>query len=71
LTVRHLGRFTEVFACGTAAIITPVASLKDEDGEHVVNDREPGATTLSLRRQLTDIQYGLAEDRHGWMHRIV
>ena len=65
------GRFTEVFACGTAAIITPVASLKDEDAEQVVNDREPGATTLSLRRQLTDIQYGLAEDRHGWMHRIV
>ncbi|MGD8215920.1 branched-chain amino acid aminotransferase [Aestuariimicrobium sp. Y1814] len=65
------GHFTELFACGTAAVITPVASLKDEDGQHVVSGREPGATTLALRQQLTDIQYGLAEDRHGWMHRIV
>lgn len=65
------GRFGEVFACGTAAIITPVASLRDEDGEHVVSGRRPGATTLSLRQQLTDIQYGLTEDRHGWMQRIV
>jgi len=45
--------------------------LRDEDGEHVVSGRRPGATTLSLRQQLTDIQYGLTEDRHGWMQRIV
>lgn len=65
------GLFTEVFACGTAAIITPVGTLKDADGAHVVGDGRPGATTLALRQRLTDIQYGLAEDTHGWMHRIV
>lgn len=64
------GRVTEVFACGTAAVITPVASLRDAAGEHVVNGREPGRVTLELRRRLTDIQYGLQPDPHGWMHRI-
>lgn len=65
------GTFTEVFACGTAAIITPVGSLKDAEGQHTVGDGEPGETTLALRQRLTDIQYGKADDIHGWMHRIV
>lgn len=65
------GQFEEVFACGTAAIITPVGALKDVDGTHVVSDGEPGATTLALRLKLTDIQYGRADDAHGWMTRIV
>ena len=65
------GSISEVFACGTAAIITPVASFADPDGVHVVAGGEPGATTLSLREQLTEIQYGLRPDPYGWMHRIV
>lgn len=65
------GRIREVFACGTAAIITPVAGFKDVDGEHAVGDREPGQHTLALRQQLTEIQYGLRPDPHGWMHRIM
>lgn len=65
------GRVVELFACGTAAVITPVASLRDEDGVHEVAGREPGPVTLGLRRALTDIQEGRGEDVHGWMHRIV
>ncbi|MFT3887433.1 MAG: branched-chain amino acid aminotransferase [Arachnia sp.] len=65
------GSVGEVFACGTAAVITPVASLKNADGAHVVGGREPGRVTLDLRTQLTEIQYGLRPDPHGWMHRIV
>ncbi|GAB3819946.1 branched-chain amino acid aminotransferase [Tessaracoccus terricola] len=65
------GSVTEVFACGTAAVITPVASLKDSAGEHVVGGREPGRVTLDLRRELTEIQYGLRPDPHDWMHRII
>ncbi len=65
------GSFTEVFACGTAAIITPVGSLRDVDGRHTVGDGSPGETTLRLRQLLTDIQYGRAGDPHGWMHRIL
>jgi branched-chain amino acid aminotransferase len=25
---------------------------------------------MSLRQELTDIQYGRAEDRHGWLTRL-
>ncbi|MDF1488316.1 branched-chain amino acid aminotransferase [Tessaracoccus caeni] len=65
------GRVTEVFACGTAAVITPVASFKDPDGIHAVGSREPGPRTLELRRALTEIQYGLRPDTHGWMTQIL
>ena len=51
--------------------LVKVGTLKDADGAHVVGDSRPGATTLALRERLTGIQYGLAEDVHGWMHRIV
>ncbi|MEZ5086527.1 MAG: branched-chain amino acid aminotransferase [Tessaracoccus sp.] len=65
------GRISEVFACGTAAVITPVASFKDPDGVHAVRDREPGPQTLALRQALTEIQYGLRPDPYGWMTRIL
>lgn len=65
------GVFSEVFACGTAAIVTPVGSLKDVTGGHRVGDGTPGPTTLGLRGRLTAIQYGQATDPHGWMHRIL
>lgn len=64
------GTITEIFACGTAAVITPVGSLKSATGEWVVADGAPGAHTTSLRQNLLDIQHGLAADTHGWMHRI-
>lgn len=48
-----------------------MASFTDPDGTHTVADGQPGATTLDLRRQLTEIQYGRRPDPYGWMHRIV
>ncbi|QNN52067.1 branched-chain amino acid aminotransferase [Nocardioides mesophilus] len=64
------GRITEVFACGTAAVVTPVGVLKWRDGE--VGDPElTGPVTQQVRQNLVDIQYGRAEDTFGWMHRVV
>jgi branched-chain amino acid aminotransferase len=63
------GRVREVFACGTAAVITPVGTLKWAGGQ-VGSGDEVGEVTSSLRRRLLDIQYGRAEDEHGWMHRV-
>jgi branched-chain amino acid aminotransferase len=60
------GELTEVFACGTAAVITPVGRVKHEGGEFLVNGGEAGEVTMNLRRQLTAIQRG-GEDVHGWM----
>ena len=64
------GEITEVFACGTAAVVTPVSRLAWDGGEVTVGTGEPGPVTMDLRRALVDLQYGRVVDRHGWMHRI-
>jgi len=61
------GDIVEVFACGTAAVVTPIGSLKAEGFE----DAQPiGELGLSLREELTDIQYGRREDTRGWLYRL-
>ncbi|MBW5251647.1 MULTISPECIES: branched-chain amino acid aminotransferase [Streptomyces] len=62
------GALTEVFACGTAAVITPVGVVKSAGGEWTQGDGTPGPVTMRLRERLLDIQRGTAEDAHGWMH---
>lgn len=64
------GDVVEAFACGTAAIITPMGRLAGEDFDLTIGDGQPGDVTMSVRQQLTDIQYGRAEDTYGWMHRL-
>ncbi len=65
------GRISEVFACGTAAVITPVARLVTQDGDIGAADTPTGPVTATLRQSLVDIQYGRAADNHGWMRRLV
>jgi branched-chain amino acid aminotransferase len=64
------GRITEVFACGTAAVVTPVGTLKWRGGS-VGEGETTGPVTTQVRQALVDIQYGRAEDTFGWMHRVV
>ena len=64
------GAITEIFACGTAAVVTPVGALKWDGGE-VPCANDAGEVTLRIRQALVDVQYGRAEDTFGWMHRIV
>ena len=64
------GSLTELFACGTAAVITPIGRFADLDGEHVVAGGRPGEVTLQLRGILTDIQYGRRPDERGWLTRL-
>ncbi|KAK1182398.1 branched-chain amino acid aminotransferase [Streptomyces sp. NBS 14/10] len=64
------GSLTEVFACGTAAVITPVGSVKSARADWTVADGQPGEVTMKLRKALLDIQTGAAPDTHGWMHRL-
>lgn len=64
------GEVTEVFACGTAAVLTPIGRLGSEDFEVTVGDGEAGPLTMEIRRRLTDIQNGRAADPFGWMHRL-
>jgi branched-chain amino acid aminotransferase len=61
---------SEVFACGTAAVITPVGLLKSREEQIVIGDNKPGEITVGLRTQLTGIQYGIVKDSHNWMHKL-
>jgi branched-chain amino acid aminotransferase len=62
------GEITEVFACGTAAVVTPVGELVWEGGSAATS---AGPVTTDLRKTLVDLQFGRAEDQFGWTHRIV
>jgi branched-chain amino acid aminotransferase len=64
------GRITEVFGCGTAAVIAPVGKFGFHDEEIIINNLEPGPVAQCLYRSLTDIQYGRAPDPFGWTYTI-
>ncbi|GAA0801437.1 branched-chain amino acid aminotransferase [Spirilliplanes yamanashiensis] len=65
------GRIREAFACGTAAVITPIGVVKSPDGEFTVADGGSGEVTMRLRQELVDIQRGRAADDFGWVHRVL
>ncbi|MCJ7858569.1 branched-chain amino acid aminotransferase [Corynebacterium kalidii] len=65
------GEMTEAFACGTAAVITPVGTVKDRTGEFRINGGRPGEITMRLRERLTGIQRGTGADTHSWNHTLV
>jgi len=64
------GAITEVFACGTAAVITPVGAVDSAQGGYSIGDGQPGAISMQLREHLVGIQTGQEADPHGWMHRL-
>ena len=66
------GEILEIFACGTAAVVTPVGELRWEGGsvDHRRAGEGGGEVTNAIRAGLLDIQYGRAEDSHGWLTRL-
>ncbi|MQA78645.1 MAG: branched-chain amino acid aminotransferase [Streptosporangiales bacterium] len=65
------GAFTEVFACGTAAVLTPIGRLSWRGGEiDCAASGEEGPVTHELRETLVGIQTGTVSDDHGWLHRV-
>ena len=65
------GAITEVFAAGTAAVLTPIVAFKGEEIGFTVADGRSGKQTLAIREHMLDIQYGRAADTRGWMRRVV
>ncbi|WP_433297168.1 branched-chain amino acid aminotransferase [Actinoplanes sp. CA-030573] len=65
------GRIREAFACGTAAVITPIGTVKSPTEEFTIADGGDGEVTMGLRKELVDIQRGRAEDPFGWVHRVL
>ena len=64
------GEISEVFACGTAAVITPIGQLKGKGFEVGDINAPAGEVTMGIRQELTDIQYGRIPDRHGWLVKL-
>jgi branched-chain amino acid aminotransferase len=64
------GEITEVFACGTAAVITPVGSVLGESGGWTIGDGSPGPVSMRLRSELIGIQYGYKPDPFGWIRKV-
>ena len=64
------GKLREAFACGTAAVLTPIGTVRAPDGEFVIGNGQSGARTGELKKALVDIQRGGAADPHKWIHRV-
>jgi len=64
------GKITEVFGCGTAAVIAPVGKFGYANDEYVINNEEAGPVAKHLYDELTGIQTGRLADRFGWTYTI-
>lgn len=73
IPLEELETFEEVGACGTAAVISPVAQIDDLDtGKSYVfsKDGKPGPYSSKLYKKLQAIQYGEEEDKYGWITEV-
>ncbi len=64
------GEISEIFACGTAAVVSPVGQAKSALGTWVTGDGQPGPITMQIRNHLLAIQHGTTEDKHGWVKKV-
>ncbi|RYD49699.1 MAG: branched-chain amino acid aminotransferase [Sphingomonadales bacterium] len=64
------GKLREAFACGTAAVVTPIGRVRGRGFEFQIGNGGPGMLTEQLREQLVSIQRGTAPDPHGWVERL-
>lgn len=65
------GALLEAFACGTAAVVAPIARIRGKAFDVQVADGRPGEVTTRLRAALSDIQFGRTADPYGWVRRVV
>ena len=64
------GVLTEVFGCGTAAVVTPIGAVDGTSGGWTIGDGTPGPVTQRLKSELVDIQYGHKPDPFGWIYKV-
>jgi len=64
------GRLKEAFACGTAAVISPIGKVCATSGDFLISGGAAGPVAMGLRKKLIDIQYGRAADPHDWIKKV-
>lgn len=65
------GKLKEAFACGTAAVISPIGKVCSTSGDFLISGGAAGPVATGLRKQLVDIQYGRAPDPHNWIRKVL
>lgn len=66
----HGGKLKEVFACGTAAVVTPVGTIHYKGADHRIGDGGEGKLTRQLRETLTGIHAGGSTRHPEWLHKV-
>ncbi len=64
------GKVSEVFGCGTAAVIAPVGKFGYKEQEYIINNNQVGPVATRMYQELTDIQFGRKADPYGWTQLI-
>ena len=64
------GRLTEAFACGTAAVVTPIGEVASPEGRFTIGGGGTGQLTQRMLDALSAIQRGRGADPHGWLQRL-
>lgn len=65
------GKLKEAFACGTAAVISPIGKVCSASGDFTISGGVAGPVAMGMRKQLVDIQYGRAPDPHNWVRKVI
>ncbi|MBW2092968.1 MAG: aminotransferase class IV, partial [Deltaproteobacteria bacterium] len=64
------GELKEVFASGTAVVISPVGEINYKGETAQIGDGQTGPLAQKLFDEITSIQYGEKPDSHGWIETI-
>jgi len=69
VTAAREGRLQEAFGMGTAAVISPIETIAFRETDYTIPTPRDGIG-MQIRRRLSDIRYGRAEDPYGWMVKV-
>jgi branched-chain amino acid aminotransferase, group II len=65
------GTLREVFATGTAAVISPIGTLCYQGKDYAINSNQVGTLSQKLYDTLSGIQTGATPDTHHWTERVI